>query len=91
MKAPSRGQIAARLVLVVVACWATGAGLTGFATRALMQLGLFPSEAVLAGTLLGLLSLPAVIVWGLAARRPVIFGLVTIVGSRLLGLLSKVL
>ncbi len=78
-------QIARRLALVTVASIVVAAGLTEFASVILTRIGLFPSDAVLAATLITILALPALIVWGLATRRAVVFASLSILGGLALG------
>ena len=67
------------------------AGLTQFSAALLARLGVFPSDAVLASTLLTILCIPAVIVWGLSTRRPVVFAALTLGGSTVLSVVAELI
>lgn len=91
MSAPGPGATLWRLAITALGCVLVGMGLPAFVTRLLLRAGAFPSEAVLAAELLTVVALPAVLVWGLAARKPVAFTAVVIVGSTILGLTADLL
>lgn len=91
MSSPGTGAVLGRLALAVLGCVFVGMGLPHFTTRLLLQAGVFPSEAVLSAELITVLALPAVLVWGLAARRVRAFVTVTIVAGIVLGLTADLL
>lgn len=91
MSSPRTGVILGRLALTVLGCVLVGMGLPHFTTRMLLHAGVFPSEAVLSAELITVLALPAVLVWGLAARRVRGFVAVTIVAGIVLGLTADLL
>jgi hypothetical protein len=91
-KTPAKNTALARgayLLVVLMGSYAAIWTLTGFIGIALLRLGLERSEAVIAGTLLGFVLYPALVIAALAARRPLRLWAILMAASVLLEVVSR--